>query len=107
MNFRDFLLSVLGGGIALGPIVFGVIRQYCALDAVPAKYRALIVAAMTATLSLAAWGVAVWLGYVPTPITPQDTAEAVWTYGLLTGFAAYTSATALHSYTKERGETVS
>ena len=60
MTFRDFLLSILGGGIALGPIVFSLIRQYCALDAVPAKYRALVVAATTAVLSLAAWGIAVW-----------------------------------------------
>lgn len=102
MSLQAFLTAALTGSVALGPILFSLLRTYGWLERVPSKYRALTVAGLSGAVSLALWGLAAWLGYVPLPATRTAAAEAIWTYGILSGFAAYTTATALHGYTKDR-----
>jgi hypothetical protein len=100
MSLRDFLMAVLGGSFAIGPIVYGAFEYFNALQDMQPKYKRLLVAALSGLLGLAAWGLAVALGYQPAPGATSGWAEAAWQYGILTGFAAFMSASLIHGNAK-------
>lgn len=103
MSLRDFLLSVIGGSFAIGPAVYAAIEYFNVFQTMQPKPKRLTVAAVSGALGLAAWGLAVALGYQPVPGAAAGWAEAAWQYGILTGFAAFMSATLIHGNEKLAG----
>lgn len=100
MTLRDFLVAILSGTIALGPVVYAIIEHFALFQAMEPKYKRLTVASVAGLLGLLAWGLAVALGYQPAPGAASGWAEAAWQYGILTGFAAFMSATLIHGNQK-------
>lgn len=101
MELKDFLLSILGSGAAIGAGVFLMLEKIAAFNALDAEAKRWVVMLVSGVLGIAAWGVALFLGYIPAPDvwTPNFYAESVWKYGVMTGFVAFTSATLIHGHT--------
>lgn len=98
MTLKDFILSILAGSFALGPIIFAACERIAAFGQLNAEAKRWVVAAASGIVGVAAWAIALWLGYVdqPTAYTPDYVLSSVWTYGVLTGYSAFTSASLLH-----------
>ena len=100
MTLQNFLLAILTGSFAIGPAIFMLLERLPALDAIHPEYKRWIVAAASAVMGLAAWALALWLGYVEEPpsYSPEFVASGIWQYGVLVGYSAFTSATMLHGH---------
>jgi hypothetical protein len=105
VTLQDFLLSVLGGSIALGPIVWAIFEKVDLFANMESLFtKRLWVAMVSGVFGLAAWGLAVFLGYLPSPAVAPEWAEAIWSNGVLTGLAAFTSSTVLHGFLQDRAD---
>jgi hypothetical protein len=100
MQLKDFLLSIIGGSVALGPAIFYALNRIELFVALKPEYKRWVVAVAAGVLGVAAWGTAVLLGYVPVPeaFTPNYYAEAIYQFGVLSGFSAFMSATLIHGH---------
>lgn len=98
MELRDFLLSIIGSGAAIGGAVFVLLNKITAFDALDPETKRWVVMLLSGVLGIVAWGAALFLGYIPAPevYTTNFYAESIWKYGVMTGFVAFTSATLIH-----------
>lgn len=100
MTLQAFLIAVLSGAIALGPAVYAAFNRVPRLKGLPCEHKRLAVAVASGALGIAVWAFAAWLGYVPVPVYRQEYAQAIWQYGILAGFSAFTSSQLVHGYTE-------
>jgi len=91
------VISVLSGGFALGPWLFTAFEYVPFLTHQSPAQKRMLVAVFAGVMSLSLWGLAIYLGYMPTPADRASFAEAVWTNGILSGLSAFTSCTLLHT----------
>lgn len=98
MTLKDLLLSMLSGSAGIGPAVYLACEYIPFMKRVDPEWKRWIVAGLSGLLGVGAWALALWLGYVPSPplFTPDYVLSAVWSYGVMTGFIAFTSATLIH-----------
>lgn len=99
LSLEQFLISVLGGTFALGPFFFWIIEhtQQDGICHIPEQYRRLVIAVACGATGLMAWTLAAWLGYVDVVYDRRNIAEAVWNYGILTGFSAFVGSQVTHA----------
>ncbi len=85
----------------MGPILYQIFEKVTFFSEIESTLtKRVVLAAAAGVVSLAAWGLALWLGYMPQPSGNADWAEALWQNGILTAFSAFTSATLVHGYVK-------
>lgn len=102
MTLQDFLVGILSGSVLLGPILYLLFERVAFLANITAEWKRVAVAVVAGALSLAAWGLLIWLGYQPGPETRQAIAEGIWTNGVLIGFTTFTTSTSaniIHGFT--------
>jgi hypothetical protein len=100
VTLKDFLLAILTGSFGIGPVIFVAFERMAWFSQVSDEYKRWVVAGASGVLGVAAWGLALWLGYVEQPSTysPEYVANGIWTYGILVGYSAFTAATLLHGH---------
>lgn len=54
MSLRDMLLSMLSGGIALGPVVFAIFEYFNLGTSVPLRWKRVLVAVVAGALGVSA-----------------------------------------------------
>ncbi len=97
-TLREFIMAVLSGGFLLGPVVFQLFDYFKLFPTLDAAAKRATVGAVCGVLGVIAWGLGVWLGYVPQPVDPTEVAEAVWSNGINMALAAFFSASLIHGY---------
>lgn len=99
LSLQQFLVAVLGGTFALGPLFYWIIErtQERGLCNIEPQWRRLVVAIACGAAGLAAWSLAVWLGYIAGATGRQAIAESIWNYGILTGLSAFVGSQVTHS----------
>ena len=100
MTIRDFLMAILTGTLMIGPAIFVGLERLSYFARLDAELKRWVVAVVAGVVGVAAWGLALWLGYVEQPpiYTPEYVLNGVWSYGVLTGYSAFMSATLLHGH---------
>jgi hypothetical protein len=101
MTLQAFLIAVLTGSIGLGPIVYYAFDHINWLKTISCERKRIAVAILSGVLGIATWSLAAFLGYVPVPVYRQEYAQAVWQYGILAGYAAFTSSQIAHGRGKQ------
>lgn len=98
MDLKTLLDLVIGGG-AIGAATYVILKAWPAFEALPDPVvkRAITMGA-SAVLAVAAWLVAIWLGYYPAP-APDAKAwvEAVANVIIALGAAGFTASQAIHA----------
>ena len=100
MTLQNFLLAILTGSFAVGPAVFMLLERIPAFASVDPEYKRWVVAVLSGIAGLAAWALALWFGYVETPLSysAEYVGSGIWQYGVLTGYSAFMSATLMHGH---------
>lgn len=98
MTLRMFLLSILTGSFALGPAIFLAMEYLEFRKRLVPKHRRLLVAGLSGVIGIGVWTLARWLGYIDSvdTLSTEYVLPNVWTYGVMTAFSAFTSATLIH-----------
>lgn len=99
MTLQAFLAAVLSGSIAMGPLVYALIEYAGVGSTLAPHWKRVAAAVLSGIVGICAWAVSFALGYISAPETAANVAEALWTHGVLSGFAAFTTATAIHGFT--------
>ena len=103
LTLRQFLLLVLGQGTILGPFVFLIFEKLSLGQNLAPSWKRVLVGVVSGLLGISLWAVALSLGYVELGDTRDALAQALWQYGVLTGFVAFTSANIIHGFLKMPG----
>lgn len=98
MSFREMILSLLTGTIALGPLVFSAFNWVPQLKQIPFNQKRIWVAVASVTCAGLLYLIASFLGYIAVPDTRDAAVEQVWQYVLQAGLSGFTSATLLHGF---------
>jgi hypothetical protein len=98
MSLREFLFSILTGGIALGPMVFALFEYLHLAQNMDSAKKRLLVAFVSAVIGIAAWSLAIFLGYEDFPLTRSAAAEAIWQHGIVAGLSAFASSSVIHGF---------
>jgi hypothetical protein len=104
IELREFLLATLASGAAVGGFIFLLFEYFDIAATMPIKWKRVFIAIISGLSGTALWAFTVWLGYLTQPETNQAIAEAIWMYGVGTGFSAFTTATLVHGFAKKPSE---
>jgi hypothetical protein len=98
MTLKNLLLAILTGSFALGPIIFMAFERMAWFGCINTEAKRWVVAATSGVIGIAAWALALWLGYVdaPSAYSPEFLVNGIWSNGILVGYSAFTGATLLH-----------